>query len=176
MHKIKLNMKRYLFSVSVAIVLASMSCLTSCNNSSSTTLPGSWDKLGDFAGIPRDGAVSFIINNNAFVGTGYNYFSNTFLTDFWRYEPNSDSWYPAATFPGIARSGAVAFTMNGKGYIGGGYNILNGSTNPLSDFWVFDPTAGKIGAWSQIASFGFPSLPVDSTVAQRYGCGAFHCY
>jgi len=33
---------------------------------------GSWDKEIDFEGDPRSGAVSFVINGYAYVGTGYN--------------------------------------------------------------------------------------------------------
>jgi len=168
MYQIKLKMKRFLFPFGMLVVLIGMNfSLNSCNSTSSTTLPGGWDKIGDFAGIPRDGAVSFVIDNIAYVGLGYNYASNSFLQDFYRYEPNSDSWYPVADFPG-ARSGAVAFTLNGKGYVGTGYNIVNGSTNPLSDFYQYDPAANT---WTKIADFGFPIA--KATVAARYGAAAF---
>lgn len=174
MYQIKLKMKRFLFPVSILLVLMGMNfSLNSCNSSSSTTLPGAWDKIGDFAGIPRDGAVSFVIDNKAYVGTGYNYFGNKFLTDFWKYDPSSDSWYPVAPFPGAGRSGAVAFTLNGKGYVGTGYNILNGSTNPLSDFWQFDPTVGATGKWTRVADFGHSKTQLDTTVSARYGAAAF---
>jgi N-acetylneuraminic acid mutarotase len=174
MHKIKIKMRRLLLLTCTILVLGSMGFyITSCNPSSSTTLPGSWDKLGDFAGIPRDGAVAFVINNFGYVGTGYNALSNKFLQDFWKYDPASDSWYPAAPFPGDARTGAVAFTLNGIGYVGCGYNILNGSNHPLSDFWKYDPTVGPTGQWTQIADFGFSTLQQAATVSARYGCGAF---
>src|SRR5882724_149377 len=142
MHKIKIKMRRLLLLTCTMIVLGGTGFyITSCNPSSSTTLPGSWAKIGDFAGIPRDGAVGFVINNIGYVGTGFNYSSNKFLQDFWKYDPSNDSWYPVAAFPGDPRTGAVAFQLNGMGYVGLGYNLLNGSTNPLSDFWRFDPAA-----------------------------------
>jgi len=152
--------------------------ITSCNPSTSTTLLGSWDKLGDFSGTPRDGAVGFVINNIAYVGTGYNYTSNKFLNDFWRYDPTSDSWVRAADMPltlngKLGRSGAVAFTLNGKGYVGGGYNLLNGSTNPLFDFYEFDPSAGTKGKWRQVANFGHTTELDTTTVSARFGSAAF---
>lgn len=152
--------------------------ISSCNPSTSTTLLGSWDKIGDFAGFPRDGAVGFVINNIAYVGTGYNYTSGKFLLDFWRYDPGSDSWYPVAPIPASAvgqfgRSGAVAFTLNGKGYVGGGYNLLNGSTNPLYDFYEFDPSVGSTGKWTRIANFGHTNPADTTTVSARFGSGAF---
>ncbi len=174
MLKIKTKMRRLLLLTCTIVVLSGMGFfITSCNPSSSTTLPGSWDKIGDFAGIPRDGAVGFVINNIGFVGTGYNYTSNKFLQDFWRYDPSNDSWYPVAPFPGDPRTGAVAFSLNGIGYVGLGYNLLNGSTNPLSDFWKFDPSAGPTGTWTRIADFGFTSNQQTATVSARFGSGAF---
>ncbi len=179
MHKNKFKMRRLLLITCTILVLSSAGFyITSCNPSTSTTLLGSWDKLGDFAGYPRDGAVGFVINNIAYVGTGYNYASNKFLNDFWRYDPTSDAWYPMANFPlsaigGLGRSGAVAFTLNGKGYVGGGYNLLNGSTNPLSDFYEFDPNSGTGGKWTRIADFGYSPAQADTTVSARYGAGAF---
>jgi N-acetylneuraminic acid mutarotase len=174
MHKTNFNMRRQLLLFLAMMVLGSGGLfITSCNPSSSTTLLGSWDKLGDFAGIPRDGAVSFVINNFAYVGTGYNYASNQFLNDFWKYDPNSDAWYEIAPFPGDLRTGAVAFSLNGKGYVGLGYNLLNGSTNPLSDFWQYDPTVGPNGQWTRIADFAFTSDQQSATVSARYGSAAF---
>jgi len=174
MHKIKFKMRRLLLLTCTMVVLGSMGFyITSCNPSSTTTLPGSWDKIGDFAGIPRDGAVGFVVNNFAFVGTGFNYSSNKFLQDFWKYDPSNDSWYPVAPFPGDPRTGAVAFSLNGFGYVGLGYNLLNGSTNPLSDFWRFDPAAGPTGTWTRIADFGYTSQQQSATVSARFGSGAF---
>src|SRR5260221_5095686 len=174
MHKIKSTMRRLLLPVCTAMMLASAGFyFTSCNPSTSTTLSGSWDRIGDYAGIPRDGAVSFVINNIAYVGTGYNASSNKVLQDFWKYDPSSDSWYPSASFPGEARTGAVAFSLNGIGYVGMGYNFLNGSNNPLSDFWKYDPNVGPTGSWTQIADFGFSSDQGAATVSARYGSAAF---
>jgi len=54
-----------------------------------------------------------------------------------------------------------------------GYNLLNGSTNPLSDFWRFDPAAGPNGTWTRIADFGYTALQQSATVSARFGSGAF---
>ncbi len=156
------------------VLMAGLACnLSSCNSTTTNAFPGSWDQLSDFAGIPRDGAVGFVINNIAYVGTGYSSFSSKYLNDFWKYDPNSDSWFPVAPFPGQARENAVAFSLNGKGYVGTGYNIVNGSNNPMSDFWEFDPAAGPMGAWNRIADFGYTSDQQAATVSARYQCAAF---
>lgn len=172
-------MRRLLFLTCMFLILSSTGFyITSCNPSTSTTLQGSWDKLGDFPGIPRDGAVGFVINNIAYVGSGYNYTGAKFLQDFWRYDPTSDSWYQVASLPASAsgstgRTQAVAFTLNGKGYVGMGYNLLNGVNNPLSDFYEFDPAAGSKGTWKRVADFGYTAADLDANVSARYGSAAF---
>jgi len=138
----------------------------SCQNSSvSPTIPGTWDKLSDFPGIPRRNAVGFVINGIAFVGTGYNYASNMNLTDFWSYTKSTDSWTAMADFPGVGRSYAVAFSLNGKGYVGLGTD----GTDPLSDFYQYDPSLNK---WTRVADFG-TSLSV-TMARSRFGAVAFN--
>src|SRR5438045_3135300 len=113
MHLIKPTMKIITLASTLVVLFALQSSLTSCNSSpTTTTLPGSWDKIGDFNGTPRSGAVGFIINGVPYVGTGFNYESNSRLTDFWKYDAVSDSWTSVADFIGPARSGAVAFVIN----------------------------------------------------------------
>lgn len=172
-------MRRLLLLTCTFLILSSTGFyITSCNPSTSTTLLGSWDKLGDFPSIPRDGAVGFVINNVAYVGTGYNYTGSKHLQDFYRYDPTSDSWFQVASMPAAAsgsggRTEAVAFTLNGKGYVGGGYNLSNGFNNPLSDFYEFDPTVGAGGKWKRIADFGYTETQHDTTVSARRGSAAF---
>ena len=138
----------------------------SCQNSSvSPTIPGTWDKLSDFPGIPRRNAVGFVINGIAFVGTGYNYASNKNLTDFWSYTKSTDSWTATADFPGVGRSYAVAFSLNGKGYVGLGTDGMN----PLSDFYQYDPSLNK---WTSVADFG--TSPSVTTALSRFGAIAFN--
>ena len=174
MFRIKLNeMKRLLLPMVILLAFSGLMSLSSCNTSSSTTLPGSWDQLSDFDGITRSGAVSFVIGNYAYVGTGYNYDNNIRLVDFWRYDPQIDTWVQMANFPGQPRSNAVGFSLNGKGYVGtglGGSDINN--PLPLSDFWEFDPSNGTKGTWTKINDFGRSNTPTD-TILARYGAMAF---
>lgn len=135
-----------------------------------TTLSGAWDKLLPFPGDPRTGAVSFVINDIAYVGTGYNYQQNVRLKDFWRYDPSNELWLRVADFPGSGRSRAVAFSLNGRGYVGTGSS--DGVTY-LQDFYEFDPAAGQSGTWTKIADL--PSARAGSiafTVSNRSFVGA----
>ncbi|MGC4022845.1 MAG: kelch repeat-containing protein [Cyclobacteriaceae bacterium] len=169
---------KYAFRASSLLLLFAMSItFMSCNNTSSTTtLPGSWDKIGDFEGIPRSGSSTFIIDGNAYVGGGFNYEAvgqvatpTGRLNDFWKYDPVDDTWTQVASFPGTARSNAIAFSLNGKGYVGTGFD----GTNPLSDFYEYDPTIGSKGKWRRIADFGYSTDQQDTSISARYGCVAF---
>lgn len=170
-------MKYVSFAASLLVFFALQIGLTSCNTSpSSTTLPGTWDKLGDCQADPRSGAVGFMINGIGYMGTGFNYElagqtgTPGRLKDFWKYDPTSDTWTKVADFLGTARSGAVAFSLNGKGYVGTG---TDDGLNPLSDFYEFDPTVGTKGKWKQIADLGYSPAQLDTNVIKRYGAIAF---
>ena len=99
----------------------------------------------DFPGDARYNAVSFVIDDIAYVGTGEN--SDTTTTSFWKYAPTTKTWTRIADFIGNKRSGAVAFSLNGKGYVGTG---KSGATL-FNDFYRYDPV---IDTWEQVASFG----------------------
>lgn len=116
-------------------------------------LQGDWTRMADFEDVPRSGAVSFVIGDKAYVGTGYKGKSatkegeNSRLSDFWMYNSATDNWTKIANFPGVPRSYAVAFAANGKGYVGLG---TSDGTNTLKDFWEYDPSNNS---WRQVADF-----------------------
>lgn len=151
----------YLFAAAMAATLL----FTGCEDEDNEELMGNWvQSTYNFPGNPRGGAVCFVIDNVAYVGTG----ANTALTmareryrDFYTCRPNSEglglvwsaraSEAAAATIAPMpneapARNGAVAFSINGKGYVGTGYD----GENFLKDFWEYDP---KTNAWTRIADF-----------------------
>ena len=92
----------------------------------------------------RNHAVSFVIGDTAYIGTGD---KGSTTTDFWKYVPATKIWTQIADFPGSRRSHAVAFALNGKGYVGTG----RGDGQHLDDFYRYDPTTDS---WSQVADFG----------------------
>jgi N-acetylneuraminic acid mutarotase len=139
-------MKRFHISL---LSLASLTMfLSSCSRSSvNPTQDGNWIYVGDFGGkAARARAVSFVIGDFAYVGTGVDN-QNTRYSDLYRFDPSGTFWYQVATAPMTPRSSAVAFAVNGKGYVGSGYD----GYNALSDFWQYDPTANS---WVQKASMG----------------------
>ncbi|OKL38993.1 Kelch repeat-containing protein [Pontibacter flavimaris] len=126
-------------------LLLSVGMLSSCDSDSDDeVLLGEWQKQSDFAGVARSGAVNFVIDGKAYVGTGHD--GSRRLSDFWMFDPAMNNWVRKADFPGAARSAAVGFTANGKGYIGTGYD----GTDYLKDFYEYDPAANT---WTQIEDF-----------------------
>ena len=138
-------------------------CVTSCEDEDNVELVGNWVNARQaMGGSPRGGAVSFVIDNVAYIGTGANtlnsldrcrhsdFFSCTPVLGGGRkgaYEKVGVAYSSSGTIAPMpkfnkdgvvcSRNGAVAFSLNGKGYVGTGYN---GNTN-LNDFWEFDPKA-----------------------------------
>lgn len=99
----------------------------------------------DFPGAARRNAVSFVIGDTAYVGTGDN--GTVTLTDFYKYVPATKTWTQIADFPGNKRSGAVAFVLDGKGYVGTG---RSGNTL-FDDFYRYNPATN---VWDTVANFG----------------------
>jgi N-acetylneuraminic acid mutarotase len=136
---------RLIMCLMAGVVMAGMS---SCNKSDSDDdeYVGNWFRSYDFEGVARTEAVSFVIGNYAYVGTGYKK-DDERLSDFWAFEQSTGTWYQKADMPTTGRNSAVAFSIDNKGYVGTGYD----GTNYLKDFWQYDPDNNT---WSKKADFG----------------------
>ena len=136
-------MKRIYLNVFSLFVLCS---LFSCHsNNIPYTQSGNWVAEGQLNGPARSEAVSFVIDNFAYVGTGWDGL-NTRFSDFWKYDEFNNIWTQVDSFPGTPRSSAIAFTAGGKGYVGTGYDGFN----YLNDFYEYDPTGNS---WTKKANF-----------------------
>jgi N-acetylneuraminic acid mutarotase len=93
-----------------------------------------WTRKADTGGEPRSAGVGFAIGAKGYMG-----FGNSFLKDFWEYDPARDTWMKKADLPGPGRFCSVAFAIGSKGYIGTGA-IQTGLT---ADFWEYDPATNK---------------------------------
>lgn len=163
----------------LALTLLGSLGLTSCKNKdTSTTVLGNWTSASTFSGAQRGNAVSFVINNVAYVGTGLDGSARKY-NDFYSLDPAVGGWNKVTPMPPAAgvRYNAVAFSAAGKGYVGTGYD----GVNPLSDFWQFDPAVNTVtttttgtntvtttttGSWKRVADFPTPNG------AGRYGAVA----
>lgn len=131
--------------------------LPSCSDDDSDDLVGNWINRWSFEGKARSHAISFTINDKAYIVSGYDGDDRVRLRDTWELDPSNNKWLRKADFPGIGRTSAIGFSANGKGYIGTGYD----GTNKLNDFWEYDPTSNT---WTQKSNFAGGA---------RYGSTAF---
>ena len=141
-----------------AIMLVAI-CFSCTRTNLSYTQSGNWVSRATFQGIAMGAGACFVVNNQAYVGTGINPLtSNVKLTTMFRYtaakilptpygyDSAYGSWTSVTDFPGQARSNAVGFSIGGTGYLGGG--LANDGFTPLEDYYSFTPGGG----WSQIDS------------------------
>jgi len=114
------------------------------SDSSSTTVYGDWMRGSDFEGVARTEAITFTINDIAYVGSGFD--GTNRLNDLWSFDVSTGTWTQKADIPGAARSSAASFTAAGKGYVGTGYD----GADKLKDFYAYDPNSNT---WTKKADF-----------------------
>lgn len=102
----------------------------------------SWTEINSFPGIGRRGAVSFVIDEYAYIGSGES--NGGVLGSFYRFDPSNETWLQVAFLP-VPRTSSVAFSIDGYGYVGTG-DLDPGSIN---DFWQYNPVSD---VWVQKAS------------------------
>ncbi len=113
-----------------------------------------WIKEAPFPTHKRRDAVSFVIDNKAYVCTGYD---NMYVIDFCCYDPATKQWSLLRnisdatsqafddTYGKISRLKAVAFASGGKGYLVSGFK-----SERLQDVWKYDPVTDL---WTQENNF-----------------------
>ncbi len=112
-----------------------------------------WTQKANLPGSVRRDAIGFAINSKGYVGTGIDNDESmlgTKLSDFWEYNPATNTWTQKADFPGSGGLGiyfATGFNIDSKGYICGGKTGPNTYSN---QFWEYKPS---IDQWTQRASF-----------------------
>jgi N-acetylneuraminic acid mutarotase len=123
----------------IAAAILSIVAGTGCHPASLTpTQEGNWIQSAEIGKFPRSNAVSFVIGDKAYVGTGYNETvqdSRNRLVDFWSFGVDS-GWEQLRDFPGPPRSSAAAFSIGNYGYVGTGYDGLVA----YGDFYRYDPS------------------------------------
>lgn len=113
----------------------------------------SWTQRADLPGSGRRNAIGFAMNGKGYVGTGIDNDEATIgvkLTDFWEYNPLTNTWLQKANFPGAGGTGiyyATGFSVEGKGYLCGG---KIGPNNYSDELWEFKPATNQ---WTQRTDF-----------------------
>lgn len=132
-----------------------------------------WTQIQDLGypviGTNRAFAVAFSIGNYGYVGTGLNSSGQQVLSDWWRYNPLTNTWdTPPGNFPGVPRQGAIAFVINGKAYVGGGKSALFGEN--YGDFFKYDPNLSG-GTWTSVSPLPGGAVLANSSSFALYGKG-----
>lgn len=101
-----------------------------------------WTQINDFAGGPRTHAISFVINNTAYVGGGYSDSHGIKTKDLWKYNSISDQWLQVSDLPRINNAGVCSFSIEDKGY------IITREAD--SNFWAYSPSNDE---WELMPNF-----------------------
>jgi len=107
---------------------------------------GNWNRL-DMDDLPgkRRSAVSFVIGNKGYVGTGIRSFNanpSEFLDDFWQFNPlkaPGDQWTRVSTFIDKKRYEAMGFSINGIGFLFGGITHDGFNDDTSTGIWQYTP-------------------------------------
>ena len=126
----------------IIFLAAFISCSPKSNLTDQT---GNWTFVNELNGPARSEAVSFVIGNEVFIGTGWNGLTTRF-TDFWKFDQTMHTWIQTNSMPGPGRSSAIAFNIGQKAYVGTGYDGLN----ILSDMYELD-TEGNV--WTKKSDY-----------------------
>ncbi len=98
-----------------------------------------WTSIASFGGGERERAISFVIGDRAYVGTGIDS-ANICRKDIWEYDPGTNSWTQKADVPGTARRDAIAFSIGNRGYVGTGLNgVIAWTGSKKDDFYEYNP-------------------------------------
>ena len=105
---------------------------------------GAWTQVADFPGTPRAYNVSINNGTKGYIGLGYD--GDNDLSDFWEYDPQTNSWAEIDSFGGGERRFATAFAINNDIYVGTGTQEKDKIYT--SDFWKYDGSQ-----WTKAPSF-----------------------
>lgn len=105
-----------------------------------------WTALQDFPGLGREEAVSFVIGDKLYVGSGKTG-NISYSRDFYAFDFLTETWSPITSLKvGEERSGAISFTNGTFGYVYGG----KWSANYLNNLKRYNPTTNT---WKYMAPF-----------------------
>lgn len=94
----------------------------------------------DFAGVPRQAASGFVINNKVYVGLGDNVRGrNGTFNDVFLFDPQTQEWKKKSDVGIENRHFSTSFSIAGKGYIYGGFFSLNQGSQASAGLYIYTP-------------------------------------
>lgn len=123
-----------------------------------------WTKQLDSPFPGRRNAISFVINDHAYVGLGFSDASNNVVhhIDIWSFNPTTGNWssIPVPFTKSVSR--ATSFVVNNKAYLVG----VEESRSRYSDVWEFDPASSS---WSVKSPLPEEMLNEGATASSQSG-------
>jgi N-acetylneuraminic acid mutarotase len=127
-----------------------------------------WTQKSIFPGIPRVKALAAVVAGKAYVGLGYNIdkgvYSGGNLSDFWMYDPVTNTWLQKKSYPSSATDACVSFVLNNNIYVGEGFN----ESDFTNEFWKYNTLEDS---WTRLKDF-----PGDSRMGAVLCEGTDHIY
>lgn len=106
----------------------------------------SWYQKSHVGGDARHRCTGFSIGNKGYYGGGHiNSGAVVTYSDYWEYDPATNSWTQIADFGGGQRYHSSAFVIGNVAYVGCGEDE---SSNYNADFWKYVP---EVNTWIQIS-------------------------
>jgi N-acetylneuraminic acid mutarotase len=106
----------------------------------------SWTQKANFPGVARVKATGAAVDGKAYVGLGFDpaqgiFNSKAYLSDWWMYDPETDTWTKRTPFPGSGKIACMSYVLNGLIYVGAGYEGLSFTTelyayDPVTNNWI----------------------------------------
>ncbi|HEU4717016.1 MAG TPA: kelch repeat-containing protein [Bacteroidia bacterium] len=96
-----------------------------------------WTQKTSLPAIGRHRACGCSINNRGYIGLGHinNWNASIIYSDWWEYDPGTDTWMQKADFGGGQRYHAVAFSIGNYAYVGTGSDF----GGDHDDLWRYNP-------------------------------------
>ncbi len=129
-----------------------------------------WTQMANFPGVARQAPVWFTIGNYAYVGLGAvgdNRGGFYLQSDFYRFDPSTNTWTTLNVFPGSPITTEFSFVIGNTAYVacGGDENALNYQYNSESkNVWKYDATTDTWNLWGL-----FPFTALNGGIAASAG-------
>ena len=133
-----------------------------------TLKPNSWIEKSKYSGGHLSGAVSFVIEDKIFVGTGI---KDDYMNQFYEYNYRRNTWKEISSLPSDPRANGISFAIGEYGYVGLGERCIGSGfcqTSYFKDLWRYDP---QDDSWSKMSNF--PGTPRASSTSFVIGDKAY---
>lgn len=105
-----------------------------------------WTQIEHFPGSNRSEAISFVINNIAYVGAGFHESAPPFFKDFYSFDATTGKWKQIADIPENNILTGISFSSDTKGYVG----LSENNDARLGKIFEYNPIHNS---WREIQKF-----------------------